>query len=69
MLLGADLGLVGRGGREDQEENGVVLRRSEWARELLRERKVARERVDAEASAFRGEGAFVLWVCDVFLSV
>ena len=49
MLLGADLGLVGRGGREDQEENGVVLRRSEWARELLRERKVARERVDEGA--------------------
>ena len=30
---------------------------------------MARERVDAGASAFGAEGAFVLWVCDVFLSV
>ena len=30
---------------------------------------MARERVDAGASAFGAEGAIVLWVCDVFLSV
>ena len=30
---------------------------------------MARERVDAGASAFGAEGALVLWVCEVFLSV
>ena len=63
------LGSVRQRGREDEEENGVLLRRRDSARELLRERKVARERVDAGASAFGAEGAFVLWVCDVSLSV
>ena len=63
------LGSVRQRGREDEEENGVVLGRRDSGRELLRERKVARERVDAGASAFGAEGALVLWVCDVFLSV
>ena len=44
------LGSVRQRGREDEEENGVVLpRRLDSGRELLRERKVARERVDEGA--------------------